>query len=177
MKAKSKELERQNTHLQSVQENLDSKLAKKEAEITELKRAAKNIAAHPPPATPTGAAASKKPPSAQPSEDISHKIRELESVIKFQKDSIAELEHRLARQQAIGLTTQVVPQSPKDDAFGILRSSKALVLSPSQRRVSQLTSRGPAIESYAPVELARDVADWLEPLAIAEHVLAAGASA
>lgn len=159
MKAKSKELERQNTHLQSVQESLDQKLARKDTEISELKRLAKNAPAPAPP--------SKK------NEDVSLKIRELESVIKFQKDSIAELENRLARQQAIGITTQVVPQSPKDDAFGILRSSKNLP-SPNNRRVSQLTSRGPAVESFAPVALASDVADWLEPLAIAEHVLAAG---
>ena len=162
-RAKTKELERQNAHLQSVQENLDQKLARKEAEISDLKRAVKNPP--PPPA-----------PKKQVTEEISSKIRELESVIKFQKDSIAELENRLARQQAIGVTTQVVPQSPKDDAFGILRSSKNLP-SPNQRRVSQLTSRGPAVESFAPVALASDVADWLEPLAIAEHVLAAGGSA
>ena len=163
VKAKSKELERQNTHLQSVQESLDQKLARKETEISDLKRQVKN-----PPAPPA-------PPKKQPAEEISTKIRELESVIKFQKDSIAELENRLARQQAIGVTTQVVPQSPKDDAFGILRSSKNLP-SPNQRRVSQLTSRGPALESFAPVALGSDVADWLEPLAIAEHVLAAGAT-
>jgi len=162
LKAKSKEMDRQNTHLQSVQESLNKKLATKDAEISELKRAVAGAGVG-------GAGNGGKLNSVSKNDTLTSKVRELESVIKYQKDSISELEYRLARQQAIGATTAVMAAT--DDAFGILRSSKNIVTSPN-RRVSQLTSRGGPVESaFAPIA-SSDVSEWLEPLAIAEHVLA-----
>jgi uncharacterized coiled-coil protein SlyX len=177
LKAKGKELERQNTHLGSVQDSLNKKLAAKDAEIFELK---KELAGKQVGKLGTTTSVNNK------NDGLASKVRELESVIKYQKDSIAELENRLAKQQlaaaqTIGATTAVMGggnifgHSHSDDAFGILRSSKNVLSSPN-RRVSQLTSRGGPVETaFAPIP-SSDVSEWLEPLAIAEHVLAGSVS-
>ena len=92
------------------------------------------------------------------------KIKELESIIASQKNQLAEQEVRF----------KALLQAPRkeDDVFGILRSSKSLTPA---RRVSHLTSRREHT-SYAPVG-ASDYAEWLEPLAIAEHVLSGATKA
>ena len=105
--------------------------------------------------------------SAQRGQTVSHaastKIKELETIIASQKKEIAEQEIRF----------KALLQAPRDDdVFGVLRSSKSLTPA---RRVSHLTSRRENA-SYAPVG-ASDYTEWLEPLAIAEHVLSGATKA
>ena len=96
------------------------------------------------------------------------KMKELEAIISAQKAQISEQDVRF---KAL-LQAPRIPDE-NDDVFGILRSSKSLTPA---RRVSHLTSRRePA--SYAPVTATSDYAEWLEPLAIAEHVLSGATKA
>jgi hypothetical protein len=83
---------------------------------------------------------------------LENRIRELEAEVESQKRTIQENESKILN-------------ASSNDAFGILRSSNALTPA---RRVSLLTSRK---EEGSQLEAAPTL-DWLEPLKIADHVLA-----
>ena len=94
-------------------------------------------------------------------EALQSRLRDLESLVASQKTQLNEQESKIK-----SLMTTAPRQHGDDDVFGILRSAKSLTPA---RRVSHLTSRREN-QSYAPVA-ASDYSEWLEPLAIAEHVL------
>lgn len=147
LKAKNAELDRQSAHTEQVKEALNRKIVSKDSEIASLQSQIDKLVREKKQLAQTE---QPKPYNAKqtPVVDTSafeNRIRELEAVVAAQKEQMAEQENR------------------KDDAFGILRSAKSLTPA---RRVSHLTSRREA-QSYAPMA----TSDWLEPLAIADHVL------
>jgi chromosome segregation ATPase len=164
LKAKIAELERQGGHSDQVNEVLNKKIHAKDQEIGSLQGQVeklmkdRKVLQDQIDRTPRAGVST----SAGNAEILQTRIRELEAVISSQRVQIADFESRNK--------TQYNP-SRNDDAFGILRSSKSLTPA---RRVSHLTSRREA-QSYAPV--APDYSEWLEPLAIAEHVLNGAATA
>jgi chromosome segregation ATPase len=144
LKAKGAELERQATHGEQVKDALNRKIASKENDIVSLQSQVEKLTREKKQLESKGGVAA--PRSAPVDTSIyENRIRELESIVESQKKMMEE---------------------NRDDAFGILRSAKSLTPK-NGRRVSHLTSRLEP-QSYAP---AAPTADWLEPLAIAEHVL------
>jgi DNA repair exonuclease SbcCD ATPase subunit len=147
LKAKNAELDRLAAHTEQVKEALNKKLIGKDSEIASLQSQIDKLVRE------KRQLASNQPQSKQaPAVDTSlfeNRIRELEAIVASQQQQLSEQENRLSCQ---------------DDAFGVLRTAKSLTPA---RRVSHLTSRREA-QSFAP---AATTSDWLEPLAIAEHVL------
>jgi len=163
LKAKLAEMERQGGHNEQVQEVQTRKLAAKDQEISSLQDQIEKISRD----RKILKEQLDKTPSRQGADTsvMQSRIKELEALIASQKTQIVE--------QDTKIRTIMASRSPTgaDDAFGILRSTKSLTPA---RRVSHLTSRREA-QSYAPV--ASDYSEWLEPLAIAEHVLNGTATA
>lgn len=163
LKAKLAEMERQGGHNEQVQEVQTRKLAAKDQEISSLQDQIEKISRD----RKILKEQLDKTPSRQGADTsvMQSRIKELEALIASQKTEIVE--------QDTKIRTIMASRSPTgaDDAFGILRSTKSLTPA---RRVSHLTSRREA-QSYAPV--ASDYSEWLEPLAIAEHVLNGAATA
>ena len=157
LKAKGAELERLNAHSDQVQDVLNRKVLAKDTEIASLTSQIEKI--------------SKEKKSVQDqlvdrsakgqTEALQSRLRDLESLVASQKTQLNEQESKIK-----SLMTTAPRQHGDDDVFGILRSAKSLTPA---RRVSHLTSRREN-QSYAPVA-ASDYSEWLEPLAIAEHVL------
>ena len=156
LRAKYKELERQTDHSTSVMEVLNRKVLAKDSEITSLRQQLDKLHRL--------EKSSKSMPSS--GGDSLGRIEELETLVQDQMSVMAEQEAQLSELRS-KLLSEAKPRlsQPADDAFGILRSSKNLIMSPG-RRVSHLTLRE---QSYAPVH--NDCSEWLEPLAVAEHVL------
>jgi hypothetical protein len=148
LRAKAKEQERQIEHLTTVHESLNKKLSARETELVQLKKEL------------------DRQNTSSKSTDSSHRVRDLEMIIKKQNETIAALESKIRA---------VDQPAPADDVFGVLRNSARNLASagPSPkgaRRVStHLTTSKDA--TYAPMIITTDQNDWLEPLAIAEHVL------
>ncbi len=147
VKAKGAELERQAAHTEQVKEALNRKLLGKDSEISALQAQIDKL-------TRERKQLESAAPSNQPvakkdnTSALEIRIRELEATIESQKKTIESQESRI-----------------NNDAFGVLRSSN--VLTPAARRVSLLTSR-----KDEPVMDPAPTLDWLEPLKIADHVLA-----
>ncbi len=151
LRAKAAELERQATHAEQVKDALNRKLLGKENEIAALQSQLEKVSREKkqPTETPWNNA---KANSQNNSLSLENRIRELEAEVESQKRTIQENESKILN-------------ASSNDAFGILRSSNALTPA---RRVSLLTSRK---EEGSQLEAAPTL-DWLEPLKIADHVLA-----
>ncbi len=147
LKAKGAELDRQATHAEQVKEALNRKLVGKDNDISALQAQLEKVVKEK--RLLESGKGQPSPPSKADNSAIENRIRELEVEVETQRRIIQDQENRLLNKS--------------DDAFGILRSAKAVTPA---RRVSHLTSRRDP-QSYVPAP----TADWLEPLAIAEHVL------
>jgi chromosome segregation ATPase len=151
LKAKGAELERQAEHAEQVKDALNRKLIGKDNDISSLQSQLEKVMKEK--KLVESSIGQQKPAPSFNKPDVSafaNRIKELEAIVEAQKQTIQDHENRVMNTSA-------------DDAFGILRSAKAVTPA---RRVSHLTSRREA-QSYVPAP----TADWLEPLAIAEHVL------
>lgn len=146
LKAKGAELERQAAHTEQVKEALNRKLINKENDLAALQTQVEKLLKEKKHVESGGVRPGKS--SAVDTSILENRIRELEGIVDAQNRTIEE--HH---------------EATENDAFGILRSAKSLT-PVNARRVSLLTSKREA-QSYAPAP----TADWLEPLAIAEHVL------
>ena len=151
LKAKAAELERQATHAEQVKDALNRKLLGKDNEIAALQSQLEKISREKKQATEP-AWNNAKQNSQNNSLLLENRIKELEAMVEAQKRTIQENESRILN-------------ASSNDAFGILRSSNALTPA---RRVSLLTSRKEEVSSLE----AAPTLDWLEPLKIADHVLA-----